>query len=152
VNTLPTPVRSRNNSTSATPAKTDSESILSDFTLDFFNNESSELANLSDSLGINLSLNLEPQGCPTTQSRLNRASEILQTSLRTSSLLNAKKIEDQISTTSDADKLKQELAESRSRIKDLETNYKALQVIYLFFFLYYIKLTLSLGCKSTSLE
>ncbi|KAI8378345.1 hypothetical protein BD560DRAFT_421946 [Blakeslea trispora] len=51
--------------------------LFPDFTMDFFNSESTELANLPDSLGVSLD-------SQTTQSRLSRASELLKSSLSVS--------------------------------------------------------------------
>lgn len=41
-------------------------------------------------------------------------------------------------TTSDVNKLQKELAESRARIKELETSYKTLQVKYSFSTLFFV--------------
>ncbi|KAI9481688.1 MAG: hypothetical protein EXX96DRAFT_567658 [Benjaminiella poitrasii] len=130
---LPTPVRSRENSPSPhmSQIRPNNTSILSDLTLSFFDNESSELANLSNSLGVNLPLK-SPNGSEHDSAtlRINRASEILQSSLRTSSLKNMEHDENDETidtSSSDVNKLSQELSESRSRLKELETNYKVLQ-------------------------
>lgn len=126
--------------------------MFSNLSLSFFDEEeSSELANLSDSLGINLSLNMDQSqtkgDCPTTQSRLNRASEILQSSLRTSSLLNANEWKgNDVTNTSNVNKLKQELSDSRSRLKDLEANYKVLQVKILSFIPFFVTLYIVVSC------
>lgn len=62
-----------------------------------------------------------------TQNRINRVSEILQSSLRTSSLKHSEFSSDDELHTLDATKLKQELSEARARIKELETSNKSLQ-------------------------
>ncbi|GAA5798598.1 hypothetical protein EDC94DRAFT_532610 [Helicostylum pulchrum] len=117
---LPTPEPSSSTSTSFL-------SDLSPFTLSFFDNESSDLANLSSSLGANLSFDKDSsKSINSTQSRINRASEILKSSLRSSSLKPSEFKEHELNTT-DINKLKQELSESRSRLQDVETNYKSLQ-------------------------
>ncbi|KAI8883425.1 RhoGAP-domain-containing protein [Backusella circina FSU 941] len=132
---LPTPTRSRNNSidkdNNSTKNKQSSDFSVS---LDFFNTDSSELANLSDSLGANLSLNFglsaidNVEDINPTQTRINRASEILQSSLRTSLLKNLAFDKDTIEKdVNGTDKLKQELEETRSRLKEVETNYNLLQ-------------------------
>ncbi|KAG2205762.1 hypothetical protein INT47_003945 [Mucor saturninus] len=133
--TLPSPVRSRNNSliSNSPPVnKTlkNDESFLtgfSPFTLSFFDSDSSELANLSNSLGANLSLTADSKSINATQSRINRASEILESSLRSSSLKPSGFTNEQESNTSDVKKLKLELLEARSRIKEVEVNYNTLQ-------------------------
>jgi hypothetical protein len=69
-----------------------------------------------------------------TQTRINRASEILQSSLRTSLLKNISFDKDIVEEdVGGTDKLKQELEETRSRLKEIETNYNLLQVIYEYF-------------------
>lgn len=104
-------------------------SELSPFTLSFFESESSELANLTSSLGANLTLESNnKKAINSTQSRINRVSEILQSSLRSSSLKELEHHEDNEVNSLDVNKLKQELSESRSRLKEVETNYKTLQV------------------------
>ncbi|KAI7898674.1 uncharacterized protein BX663DRAFT_555564 [Cokeromyces recurvatus] len=137
---LPTPARSRENSPppnmSEAQVNNISSSILSDLSLSFFDNESTELANLSNSLGVNLSLKSikdQEKARDSTALRINRASEILQSSLRTSSLKNMDQHNEEsetsvaINSSSDVNTLKQELSELRSRMKELETNYKVLQ-------------------------
>lgn len=122
---LPTPVRSRSNS----PVQETNMEVnttftdLPDFTFSFFENDSNELANLSNTLGANLSLNDNKEHEKSTpQYRIKRASEILQSSLRTSSLTKS-------SIEPAASSQNEELKETRSRLKELETNYKVLQVI-----------------------
>jgi hypothetical protein len=98
-------------------------------TLSFFDNNSSDLLdNLTSSLGANLCLNFSPPAEDATQTRINRASEILQSSLRTSSLKYAPGPSTNDITDLDASKLKKELSETRSNLKELEAEYKSLQV------------------------
>ncbi|KAI8642407.1 hypothetical protein BD408DRAFT_416458 [Parasitella parasitica] len=114
---LPTPDRSRSNSP-VQKINMEVNSVLPEnFTFSFFENDSNELNNLSDTLGTNLSLNDDKS---TPQYRVKRASEILQSSLRTSSLTKTS-FEPAASAQND------ELLETRSRLKELETNYKVLQ-------------------------
>ncbi|RCH90819.1 hypothetical protein CU098_007494, partial [Rhizopus stolonifer] len=115
---------SRSNSSNTHVKNESLLSVLSPVTLSFFDNNSSEiLDNLSNSLGANLSLNFSSA----TQSRINRASEILQSSLRTSSLKQTPETHNDDVSHLDANKLKKELSEARSSLKELETDYKALQ-------------------------
>lgn len=103
-------------------------SDFSPFTLSFFDNDSSDLANLSNSLGANITLDTSSsKPMNSTQNRINRVSEILQSSLRTSSLKQTEYSNDNELHTLDDTKLKQELSETRSRLKELETNYNTLQ-------------------------
>ncbi|KAI9255487.1 hypothetical protein BY458DRAFT_520154 [Sporodiniella umbellata] len=128
----PTPVRSRSNSNNAHIANSHLKnesllSVLSPVTLSFFDNSSSEvLDNLSNSLGANLSLNF-PDATSATQSRINRASEILQSSLRSSSLKQTAESQNADTSHSDIDILKKELFEARTNLKCLEADNKALQ-------------------------
>lgn len=125
---LPTPVRSRSNSliqkaSMESSSSISSTSILPDFTFSFFENDSSELDNLSNTLGANLALSstAKEHDESTPQYRIKRASEILQSSLRTSSLSKSS-FEPTTATHNE------ELVETRSRLKELEANYKVLQV------------------------
>lgn len=129
---LPTPVRSRSNSllqksnmesSSSSISISNNTSILPDFTFSFFENDSSELDNLSNTLGANLALSStdKEHSESTPQYRIKRASEILQSSLRTSSLSKSS-FEPTSATHND------ELVETRSRLKEMEANYKVLQV------------------------
>ncbi|CAO3619434.1 unnamed protein product [Mucor hiemalis] len=134
---LPSPARSRSNSFKNIGGLTiegtskQNESFMSDFspfTLSFFDNDSSDLANLSNSLGANITLDTSSsKPMNSTQNRINRVSEILQSSLRTSSLKQTEYSNDNELHTLDDTKLKQELSETRSRLKELETNYNTLQ-------------------------
>ncbi|KAF1798645.1 hypothetical protein FB192DRAFT_1392542 [Mucor lusitanicus] len=124
---LPTPVRSRSNSliqkaSMESSSSISSTSILPDFTFSFFENDSSELDNLSNTLGANLALSstAKEHDESTPQYRIKRASEILQSSLRTSSLSKSS-FEPTTATHNE------ELVETRSRLKELEANYKVLQ-------------------------
>ncbi|CAO0794952.1 unnamed protein product [Mucor circinelloides] len=122
---LPTPVRSRSNSLiqkTGMESSSSSSTILPDFTFSFFENDSSELDNLSNTLGANLSLNESSKAHDesTLQYRIKRASEILQSSLRTSSLSKSS-FEPTTATHNE------ELMETRSRLKELEADYKVLQ-------------------------
>ncbi|KAL9539093.1 hypothetical protein MBANPS3_010475 [Mucor bainieri] len=124
---LPTPVRSRSNSllqktSMESNSSLNSTSILPDFTFSFFENDSSELDNLSNTLGANLALSSaeKEHDESTPQYRIKRASEILQSSLRTSSLSKSS-FEPTTATQNE------ELSETRSRLKELEANYKVLQ-------------------------
>lgn len=83
---------------------------------------------MSNSLGANLSLNFDSSTESATQSRINRASEILLSSLRTSSLKQAIEARDNDVNHFDVNKLKQELSEARSNLKELESDYNLLQV------------------------
>lgn len=90
------------------------------------------MTNLSNSLGANLflddSANLE-ESTIITQSRLNRASEILEKSLRTTSvILTTKDTKKPRVTTFDMNKLQQELMDSQLKLKEMEDSYKTLQV------------------------
>ncbi|KAG1148533.1 hypothetical protein G6F37_003488 [Rhizopus arrhizus] len=124
----PTPARSRSNSSNTKVNNESLLSVLSPVTLSFFDNNSSELLdNLSNSLGANLSLNFDSSTESATQSRINRASEILLSSLRTSSLKQAIEARDNDVNHFDVNKLKQELSEARSNLKELESDYKLLQ-------------------------
>ncbi|CEP09677.1 hypothetical protein [Parasitella parasitica] len=118
---LPTPDRSRSNSPVQKAIMEVNSScnsvLLEDFTFSFFENDSNELNNLSNTLGANLTLSDDKY---TPQYRIKRASEILQTSLRTSSL---SKTSNEPSPSAQND----ELIETRSRLKELEANYKVLQ-------------------------
>lgn len=75
-----------------------------------------------------MSLNFDSYTESATQSRINRASEILLSSLRTSSLKQAIEARDNDVNHFDINKLKQELSEARSNLKELESDYKLLQV------------------------
>ncbi|EIE83882.1 hypothetical protein RO3G_08587 [Rhizopus delemar RA 99-880] len=124
----PTPARSRSNSSNTKVNNESLLSVLSPVTLSFFDNNSSELLdNLSNSLGANLSLNFDSSTESATQSRINRASEILLSSLRTSSLKQAIEARDSDVNHFDVNKLKQELSEARSNLKELESDYNLLQ-------------------------
>ncbi|ORE11954.1 hypothetical protein BCV72DRAFT_51548 [Rhizopus microsporus var. microsporus] len=125
----PTPARSRSNSSNTNIQNESLLSVLSPVTLSFFDNNSSDLLdNLTSSLGANLCLNFSPPAEDATQTRINRASEILQSSLRTSSLKYAPGPSTNDITDLDASKLKKELSETRSNLKELEAEYKSLQV------------------------
>ncbi|PHZ17448.1 RhoGAP-domain-containing protein [Rhizopus microsporus ATCC 52813] len=124
----PTPARSRSNSSNTNIQNESLLSVLSPVTLSFFDNNSSDLLdNLTSSLGANLCLNFSPPAEDATQTRINRASEILQSSLRTSSLKYAPGPSTNDITDLDASKLKKELSETRSNLKELEAEYKSLQ-------------------------
>ncbi|CAO3699777.1 unnamed protein product [Rhizopus stolonifer] len=124
----PTPARSRKNSSNVQNTEESLLSALSPVTLSFFNNSSSDLLdNLSSSLGANLCLNFSPPAEDATQFRISRASEILQSSLRTSSLKYTPETSNRDITHLDANKLKKELSEARSNLKELESDYEVLQ-------------------------
>ncbi|KAI9283384.1 hypothetical protein BY458DRAFT_496368 [Sporodiniella umbellata] len=124
----PTPVRSRKNSNYILNTEESLLSVLSPVTLSFFNNDSSDLLdNLSSSLGANLCLNFNSQIEDATQFRISRASEILQSSLRTSSLKYNTETSERDLLSLDTEKLKKELSEARSNLKELESDYEMLQ-------------------------
>ncbi|KAG1613724.1 hypothetical protein G6F46_007487 [Rhizopus delemar] len=104
-------------------------SALSPITLSFFDSSSNDLLdNLSNSLGANLCLNFSPSSEDTTQYRISRASEILQSSLRISSLKHAPEAyDDKDISNLDDNRLKKELSEARLSLKELEWDYKSLQ-------------------------
>ncbi|KAG1383057.1 hypothetical protein G6F60_002255 [Rhizopus arrhizus] len=104
-------------------------SALSPITLSFFDSSSNDLLdNLSNSLGANLCLNFSPSSEDTTQYRISRASEILQSSLRTSSLKHVTEAyDDKDISNLDDSRLKKELSEARLSLKELEWDYKSLQ-------------------------
>lgn len=115
---------------------TTNDSFFTDLTLSFFESDDNELSNLSNSLGANLHLNPEVgksknnnlrESTIITQSRLNRASEILEKSLRTTSLIQTNP-EIESSTFDEDNRITKDLEDSQLKLKELETNYKLLQV------------------------
>ncbi|KAI8976218.1 hypothetical protein BDB01DRAFT_803775 [Pilobolus umbonatus] len=104
------------------PETASSDSFLSSFS-SFFDKDSNELDNLSGSLGANLLLESDTSSA---RNHINRASEILESSLQ-HSMRQSQFIPKTDVSTSSVNRLNTELSEMRTRLEEVEEDYNKLQ-------------------------